>query len=582
MEGKNSKRLYNKLLFIDSLILLGIVTALVAYFITSTKSRILDTNLEYMEMMCAEAADYVEQCADSVDYIHKDLYKSAMELQDMLHYMSDGPEEYWRYRLNTFSLLEGQDYKGFDDFVENIFVAYPDVSLVEIISYEKPEITECYPDDKRYLVKDAPEGVARRLRQAEEGDLAGEGSFSFQKEIKDPDNLRSVGCMIVTFPAQRLAGIQQTYPRGELFFYNQAGSVILGAAKTAGAQGLPAAVEEGRAEEYLHSFVQEKTVRDYTLLAYFPKGRASALPWSAFLAIIAVGAAVFAAGEALVRYHLKNLTGRLSGILDGMERVTTGDLSVRLQGDPEGDELDVISYHFNGMCEKLDTYIRKSYLAQIEQKNAQMEALQSQINPHFLYNTLESIRMKAICNGDREVGRMLYSMAVIFRSQIKDDNQITLVKELHYCKKYLELFEFRYQGKFVSSVECPEELMSCRVIKFLLQPVIENYFIHGMRMEETDNRIRITACADGGDLLIHVEDNGLGMGREEMEEKNRELLEDQADIKKSIGLANVNRRIRAVYGEGYGLTLLPGESGGLRVVLRLTLDRTDEGKETGE
>ncbi len=100
------------------------------------------------------------------------------------------------------------------------------------------------------------------------------------------------------------------------------------------------------------------------------------------------------------------------------------------------------------MCRKLDAYIQKSYLAEIEKKNAQLQALQSQINPHFLYNTLEAIRMKAICNGDRDVGKMLYSMSVLFRSQLKDADWITIGQELDYCKQYLELFEYRYNGIF--------------------------------------------------------------------------------------------------------------------------------------
>ena len=128
------------------------------------------------------------------------------------------------------------------------------------------------------------------------------------------------------------------------------------------------------------------------------------------------------------------------------------------------------------MCRKLDAYIQKSYLAEIEKKNAQLQALQSQINPHFLYNTLEAIRMKAICNGDRDVGKMLYSMSVLFRSQLKDADWITIGQELDYCKQYLELFEYRYNGIFTYKIDCPVELLGIKVIKFILQPIVENYF----------------------------------------------------------------------------------------------------------
>ena len=235
-------------------------------------------------------------------------------------------------------------------------------------------------------------------------------------------------------------------------------------------------------------------------------------------------------------------------------------------------ELDVIARYFNEMCVNLDEHIKKRYLAEIEQKDAEMSALQSQINPHFLYNTLEAIRMKAICNGDREVGKMLYSLAVTFRAQIKEADVITLAQELHYCKKYMELFEFRYQNQFRASVECPEEYLQVPVIKFVLQPVIENYFIHGIRMKEQDNYVRIVVEKEternGKGFRIIVEDNGKGMDEEAMAAKNRELAKDSMEKHSSIGIANVNRRLRAVYGRECGICLEPGSEGGLRVILR--------------
>ncbi len=224
------------------------------------------------------------------------------------------------------------------------------------------------------------------------------------------------------------------------------------------------------------------------------------------------------------------------------------------------------------MCINLDEHIKKRYLAEIEQKNAEMAALQSQINPHFLYNTLEAVRMKAICNGDREVGKMLYSMAVTFRAQIKEADVITLAQELHYCKKYMELFEFRYQNQFRSEIECPEEYLQVPVIKFVLQPVVENYFIHGMRMKEQDNFIRISVEKKDSFQII-VEDNGKGMPNDEIAAKNRELEHDAMVKQSSIGIANVNRRLKAVYGDAYGIRIGKGPQGGLRVVLRFCPDR---------
>ena len=131
--------------------------------------------------------------------------------------------------------------------------------------------------------------------------------------------------------------------------------------------------------------------------------------------------------------------------------------------------------------------------------------------------------MKAICNGDREVGKMLYSMVTLFRSQLKEADVITLGQELDYCKQYLELFEYRYQGQFQSQVECPVELLGTPIIKFVLQPIIENYFVHGIDRTRQDNRVTIRARRQQDRLELYVQDNGVGMKAEDMRKRIRSL-----------------------------------------------------------
>jgi two-component system sensor histidine kinase YesM len=259
-----------------------------------------------------------------------------------------------------------------------------------------------------------------------------------------------------------------------------------------------------------------------------------------------------------------------------MGQITQGNLDIRLMTVKDGDELDMISGRFNEMCADLERYIEKSYVAEIEQKNAELIALQSQINPHFLYNTLEAIRMKAICNGDREVGKMLYGLAVIFRSQVKESNIIPLASELHYCKKYLELFEFRYQDKFTFSIDCETEYMEIPVIKFIVQPIVENYFIHGIRLKDNDNHLHIQVKKINNELWLTVSDNGKGMDEEEIEKRNRQFQAHSVEFHYSIGMGNVNRRIKAVYGNDYGVSLKKNEEGkGLCVCLHFPQEGCD-------
>ena len=475
MEKKGSKQLYNKLLFIYTAVIASVVLALMFSFWNSTRNRYLERNQEYLHRMHEEAVEYINDCRDISTYLHEELYKSNMEMNDLLHYLTDNPEKYQEYRLDTYSQYKLLDYNGIEDFSATAFEAYPTLKRLAFVSYSKGDLTSFNGSQSIYHREDG--GVA--LEQIKNGNLAESGEFSFLKEIRDPLNMQNVGAMIVTFHAKRFGNILAAYNLPELIVYNESGTLIYDSCPDCTVEEIENAEE---LEEKLNAYIQSTNLESYHIICYLKKAKASEIPFSIMIMIAGVALAVFFVSEFLVHYYLKHVSARLNGILDGMTQVMGGDLTVRLVAEKNGDELDVIASHFNEMCEKLDLHIQKSYLAEIEQKNAEMAALQSQINPHFLYNTLEAIRMKAICNGDSEVGKMLYSMAVTFRSQLKEADIIKYAQELHYCKKYLELFEYRYPNQFKSSVDCPLEYMQVPIIKFVLQPIIENYFIHGIRM----------------------------------------------------------------------------------------------------
>lgn len=575
MEIKGSRQLYNKLLFIYTAILVCVVSALVLYFFTSTRNRFLEQRLSYTEMMNESAVSYLEECSEAAEYIHEDLYKSGMVLQDAMHYMTEAPSEYQKYRLDTYIENRVGEYKGIGQFFLDAFQAYQSLNHITLYSYERNELTEYTRDGKNYR-RQGGEVFEEKIREM---DLTEEDSFSYLKEIRDPETLQAKGCMILGFQNKRFETIWQYYSEAELVVYNDAGSPVFASTGESEVSAVMAADAEGTLSSMPGAYVVQARSGQYHVISYLEKERAAAVPAPIVIMIFCVGAAVIVLGELFVRYYLRRLAGRLNRILDGMTKVMEGDLNVRIPADKNGDELDVISRYYNEMCVKLDEHIKRRYLAEIEQKNAEMSALQSQINPHFLYNTLEAIRMKAICSGDREVGKMLYSLAVTFRAQIKEADVITLAQELHYCKKYMELFEFRYQNQFQAAVECPEEYLQVPVIKFVLQPVIENYFIHGMRMRAKDNQIRISVEKEECYRII-VEDNGTGMSEEELREQNRKLREGIMEKQSSIGVANVNRRLKAVYGDEYGVSMEAAKGGGLKVVLTFMPEKNE--KESGE
>lgn len=589
MEKKRPKQLYMKMFRTYTAMVLGIVAALVLYFMSATRGRLLENGREELERVSGEALAYVEQVGQIADYLHRDLYRSPSELEDLLQYFRLGPEEYQQYTLGRYIGSEELVYKGTFYFMNEAFEAYPQLEKIELAGYETQQLTECRPEK---IVYPGQDGKAR-LSQIRNMEYCEPGKLVYVKEVRDQNTMEPAGCMVFTFEAQQtLEEIRSSGTFAEMAVIFGEGRVIFQA---------PEGTDYPSRLQDRHYFVCSESAGEYQVYGFLDERQAARLPWATFLAILAAGAAAAGIGIFFVDYYAKRFAGRVEAILEAMNQVTTGDFQVRLETGKKEDELDMIAENFNGMCGKLELYIEKSYLEEIERKNAQMQALQSQINPHFLYNTLEAIRMKAICNGDREVGKMLYSMVVLFRSQLKEADVITLGQELDYCKQYLELFEYRYQGCFRSEVECPAGLLPLPIIKFVLQPVMENYFIHGIERERQDNLVQVRGEKKGDTLFLYVKDNGRGMDPEKLEQMNRELREnakterqngqtlrdggdtqEQAGMKKrneSIGIRNVNRRLKAVYGEKYGIRLEAVQPKGLMVVL---MAGAEEGSAAGK
>ena len=564
MEKKKPMQLYRKLFWTYTVIVLCIVAALVAYFISASRRRVLLTNESELDWACAEAVDYVEEMIQRADYLYQDLYRSSSELDDLLAYFSLDPESYQNFSLDRYSASKSYAYKGIHNMVGEAFQAYRELEKVELLAYSDMELTECYPQNIFHPGKDG----GMRRQQIDQGQYGEEGKITVVREINDPSSMNQVGNIIFTFEGKdAFEELEQSVNYGNL-------AVTL---------NYDTAVYQSAGEDLMEVikddayYVLRENAQEYQIYAFLERDKAAGLSLPTLSAILGAGVLAAVIGIVCIGYYVRRLTGRVDLILGAMNQVTTGDLSVRLKYQKRGDELDMISENFNEMCSRLQLYIQKSYLAEIERKNAQMQALQSQINPHFLYNTLEAIRMKAICNGDREVGKMLYSMVTLLRSQLKEADVITLGQELDYCKQYLELFEYRYQGQFQSQVECPVELLGIPIIKFVLQPIIENYFVHGIDRTRQDNRVAIRARRQQDWLELCVQDNGVGMKAEDMEKKNQELRENREEQteKKSIGISNVNRRIKAVYGEEYGISIEAAKPEGLLVKVTIKIE---EGK----
>lgn len=562
---KHLERIYWKTLITYTVVLLGIVIGLETYFISSLRGDRVERSQSDLRIVEMEASNYIQQLysnASSVEY-------AAYQVEDIEWFLKEPLEVYLKKKIDNYAQSVSTRYYGADDFVDNILSSESRMESISLLSNSNQKLSSYMQDGK----------VKTTYFETWELDVVPDKLFQINrlvvsKNFHSQDLRKSlIGNIIMCYDLEPLNDIVEKYGEIKLAVFDTNKRILFNTGdrkqlkKFLNRQKNIAQKEEW--EHFLKSYVELNHVSDCWIIAYIPENIAASIPNVWWITLLILGVGLFALGEFLVHLYIKKLTNRMYVILNAMKHASEGKLDehIHIAYERPMDELDIIAENFNQMCVDMNNYIEKSYLAEIAQKNAELCALQSQINPHFLYNTLEVIRMKAICNGDREVGRMLYSLAVIFRSQIKEDDIIPIAKELHYCKKYLELFEYRYHNKFSFKIECEEQLLERKVIKLIIQPIVENYFVHGIRLEEDDNRLIIRVFEEENDIVVHVSDNGKGMTAEEIKEKNEQLQRGKQE-KGSIGIQNVHIRMKAAYGDKYGVTLKNNEWNGLCVVLR--------------
>lgn len=273
---------------------------------------------------------------------------------------------------------------------------------------------------------------------------------------------------------------------------------------------------------------------------------------------------------------------RINQLVQKMRRMDLGGFNVTTDVR-HNDEIGYLEQSFNSMITRLDKHIQTAYVYQLESKTAEMKALQAQINPHFLFNTLESIRFNALEHQDADTAKMIHLLGNLFRWNIQSpDLFVELRQEVNYAEAFIELQKLRYADAFDFATDVPQKLLSLGVPKFILQPLVENAIKHGQKGVSSGGIISITAREEPeGTLAIRVEDNGHGMDAETVRRITERLgrTDTEHEDHYSIGLSNVHQRIRILFGEPYGLTI-ESEPGVRTVVSILMPARRKEELET--
>lgn len=259
--------------------------------------------------------------------------------------------------------------------------------------------------------------------------------------------------------------------------------------------------------------------------------------------------------------------GRLKKLKSEMAGLQNGNLNANLPLETEGDEIEEIYHNFNGMVQEVQRLMQEHYKLGKEVKMAEVRALQAQINPHFLYNTLDTIVWLVEGGMEQDAVDMITSLSVFFRTSLsKGKDIISLAEEERHTLSYLEIQQSRYRDIMEFEIRIPKELEGVMVPKLTLQPLAENALYHGIKNKRGKGKILIEGFDLGEDMMLRVTDNGQGMTPERLKEVQDAICTGE---RAGFGLAAVSERIALYYGAGYGLRIssIEGEGTVIEVYL---------------
>ncbi|GGG05785.1 two-component sensor histidine kinase [Paenibacillus aceti] len=592
------RKMFNKIILLYSAVMMMLfATAAVMvyqYQVQRTIREETDANMKTAQVLSI----YLNRQYENIQNTIQQIYGDATLSDDLVYFLNNPYENYLGHRLNQFAETNEQRLRSYSTLVKNYMELEPGAKRVSIYSYPR-KFGMNFEREQQQLQYESGSGESWNnwlmMRRAYTWDTVSHGPnsnistkgastsmYSYSRELQDPWTLDRIGMLIVDFDSKQLTNwLDSRVPatHGQMLVMTSMGKVLYDSTGEYVGQIYPYRYEINSTDKWVSLDEPSKiNILDtgnagLSVVGIVSKSTIEASTGSLKTTLILVTLLFFIASFVLTATVMRRYSKKIRRIIVSMSRIGEGDLSTRIQM-PGEDELKQISQRFNDMCERLEQYIDKMYTSEIKQKHAELVALQSQINPHFLYNTLESIRMKAYSEGARDVGKMVYSLSVMFKNMVKKDTVVTIKEEIEMCSIYLDLLQIRYEGRLEVETYIEPCVSGCSIIKLLIQPIVENYIVHGFRSLDDDNRVSIHAVRDGGRVIITVKDNGTGIAPERLKEIHQ-MLSGSSHLSSnlmekstpSIGLINVHDRIRMNYGEDYGIAVFsePGEGAEIRV-----------------
>lgn len=521
---------------------------------------------ELNEKKMTEVIENIRYDLLSIDNTIYSLYENPQTLTDTINYLVLNPDQYYSFRLSYVSKQANWYYQGHETFVQNIFNRNQRVIGVGLYSYDQDKMTTFRPYGSSVIINQvSKQKNTNALDEMVKTRFALENQYALPVSYPLKNGEALIGEIVIFQNMDFIDEVLQRYEQGNRTIEIAHNEKIIYDSTRTQAYLSPVVANRQSSNWETHKLVasnQELTVYEEkptkNVLAYMGKAY-----WSVAGAVVV---SLFL-GVYFIWRRMKQAEQRLESVLIGISKIEAGDLDAVITVSGEGnDEITIIANRLNAMNKEIKQRIQEQYLSEITQQKAELAFLQSQINPHFLYNTLETIRMKAIVEGNREVGQLIFGLATLFRQTYQKSRIITIHEEIELIETYLKLFMNRYPDVFRYQIACEPQLRDAYIVKFILQPIIENYFVHGIDYDQINNLICIEITSHGEKIQIILSDNGSGMNYAEIEALNDKLTNAKIyELEQSIALVNINKRLELTYGTDYSFEFYQNDGGGLSI-----------------
>lgn len=313
----------------------------------------------------------------------------------------------------------------------------------------------------------------------------------------------------------------------------------------------------------IYSHIRFATVPDtqWKLIAYSDYQHV----WSKYaVVIVALGGMLLLVIFFMVRYNCTFIYRKIKNINDNILEVSRGNLQTRIQDDYES-EFEELCTNFNTMLDCIENLMVQLEREEKEKYALEFQALQAQINPHFFYNTVATIRFMIQMEQYEDADRAMLAFSKLLRKSFADSRKIIPIRdELELAGEYMSLMQIRHQNTFEWKIHMDPEIASCGILKNTIQPLVENSISHGFNMKEELGHIVIEVCREDGKIVVTISDDGVGADLEQIQEQIQvKTISMDKEQFSGIGLANVQLRIRRNFGRAYGLGAAVNEQGGL-------------------